>query len=465
MPSYYMENFGCRATQADASAMERQFHDCGFRAAGPDEADLFIVNTCTVTASADSRARQAIRSFHRRNPSGRIVVTGCYAQRAPEELAEIEGVRWVVGNAHQAQIARIVEQHPEPGRGGFIPLGQLEGARQTDGGLSLEYAPAKILTGNLLETAGVQIGPAEAACAGHTRPTLKIQDGCDHRCAYCVIPLVRGKSRSMAPERVVEAIERLIGIGARETVLSGIDLGSYGRDLRPRTSLGDIVGRVLQETPLERLRLSSLEPVHLTAELIDRIGANGQIGASGRVAPHFHVPLQSGSDRILQAMHRWYRAAHYAERINLIRERLPDAAIGADVIAGFAGESEQEHRETMQMIERLPFTYLHVFSFSPRPGTEASRMSDLVDSETIRRRARELRALATEKAAAFRKNQVGQVARVLTLETMHNGLRDALTGNYLTVGVDPCWPANHWLDVRLRETPSGTLAGEPMTNS
>jgi threonylcarbamoyladenosine tRNA methylthiotransferase MtaB len=459
MPSYYMENFGCRATQADASAIERQFLDRGFRSAGPDEADLFIVNTCTVTASADSRARQAIRSFRRRNPRGQIVVTGCYAQRAPEELAEIEGVRWVVGNAHQSQIANLVmdRQGLSPGEG-FVPLARLQAA-PSDQVLSPEYAPAEIITGKLLRGSEVLLGPAQAGCAGHTRPTLKIQDGCDHRCAYCVIPLVRGASRSLAPERVIEAIERLARAGAREVVLSGIDLGSYGRDLRPPTSLGDLVGRLIDETAVDRLRLSSLEPAHLTKELVERIAR------SGRIAPHFHIPLQSGSDRILAAMHRWYRAAHYAERIALIREWLPDAGIGADVIAGFPGETEEEHQATMRMIERLPFTYLHVFSFSPRPGTEAARMGNLVDGETIRRRARELRALSAEKTAAFRGPQAGRTVRALTLETVRNGMRDALTGNYLTVGVDPRWPVNQWLDLRLRKTESGQLAGEPVAHS
>ena len=456
MNSYYMENFGCRATQADAAAIERQFLDRGFRAAGPDEADLFIVNTCTVTASADSRARQAIRSFHRRNPAARVVVTGCYAQRAPEELAGIEGVRWVIGNAHQAGIPRLVEGDSAPAAGGtFVPVGRLEGRRPAEDLLSLERGPAKILAGDLLETAGGLVGPA-AGAAGHTRPTLKIQDGCDHRCAYCVIPQVRGPSHSLAPERAIEEIGRLVRSGAREVVLSGIDLGSYGRDLRPRTSLGDFARRVIEETPLERLRLSSLEPVHLTAELIDWIGASG-----GRIAPHFHVPLQSGSDRILAAMHRWYRAAHYAERIERIRERIPDAAIGADVIAGFPGETDEDHRETMRLVERLPFTYLHVFSFSPRPGTEAAQMASPLDGDTIRGRARELRALGARKAAGFRRRQTGRAVRALTLETVRGEMRDALTGNYLTVAVEDRWPANVWLGLRLRETESGALVGDP----
>ncbi len=464
MPGYYMENFGCRATQADAAAIERRLAERGFRPAEDGEADLVVVNTCTVTASADSRARQAIRAFHRRNPGARILVTGCYAQRAPEELAELEGVRWVIGNAHQHEIAEIAgEPASAQPAGGFVSIDQLRGAqmaagRADDAMLSLGGGPAKILTGDLLEQRAVLVGPIEQGGA-HTRPTLKIQDGCNHRCAYCVIPHVRGRSRSLAPGQVVKEIARLVDAGAREVVLSGINLGGYGRDLAPRSSLADLLARVIDQTPVERLRLSSLEPMHLTADLID------SIAASDRIAPHFHIPLQSGSDRILAAMHRWYRAEHYARRIELIAERMPDAAVGADVIAGFPGETEADHRATVELVKRLPFSYLHVFSFSPRPGTEAARLSGAVRPEKIRDRARELRALAGEKAAAFRARQSGRVTRALTLQTIRDGATDALTGNYLTARVPGEWRANQWLTVRLREASTGPLEAERPAHS
>ncbi len=445
MPGYYMENFGCRATQADAAAIEQRLGERGFQPADAAAADLFVVNTCTVTASADSRARQAIRAFHRRNPDARILVTGCYAQRAPEELAEIDGVRWVVGNAHQMEIAGIAAAPAGNGRGGFVPLGALRGA---------STGAAEILTGDLDEQREVLVGPAEQG-GGHTRPTLKIQEGCNHRCAYCVIPLVRGKSRSLVPGRVIEEVDRLVRAGAREVVLSGINLGSYGRDLAPRSSLGDLLGLLIERTAVERVRLSSLEPMHLTADLIERMAA------SDRIAPHFHIPLQSGSDRVLAAMHRWYRAEHYARRIELIAEHMPDAAIGADVIAGFPGETETDHRATMALIERLPFSYLHIFSFSPRPGTEAARLSDSVRPEVVRARARELRALAAEKAVAFRARQAGRIARALTLQTVRDGATEALTGNYLTANVPGHWPANQWLTLRLQPG-TGGLTGEPI---
>lgn len=459
MPGYYMENFGCRATQADAAAIEQRLAERGLRPAEADEADLVVVNTCTVTASADSRARQAIRAHHRRNPSARILVTGCYAQRAPEDLAELDGVRWVVGNAHQHEIAEIASERPRAAAGGaFVSIERLRAAPKhagfaEDASLSLDQGPAKILTGQLLEQRAVLVGPIEQG-GEHTRPTLKIQDGCNHRCAYCVIPHVRGRSRSLAPGRVVEEIARLVGAGAREVVLSGINLGSYGRDLAPRSSLAELLARAVDETAVERLRLSSLEPMHLTADLIDRIAA------SDRIAPHFHIPLQSGSDRILAAMHRWYRAEHYARRIELIGERMPDAAVGADVIAGFPGETEADHRATVELVQRLPFSYLHVFSFSPRPGTEAARLPGAVRPEQIRERARELRAIATEKAAAFRARQSGRVTRALTLQTIRDGATDALTDNYLTARIPGEWRANQWLTVRLREASPGNLEGE-----
>lgn len=451
MATFHIENFGCRATEADAAAIERHLLEQGYRPADAEDAEVVVVNTCTVTASADSRARQAIRGFHRRNPEAEIVVTGCYAQRAPEELAEMDGVAWVIGNAHQREIPLLLggARNCKPGAG-FVPLDRLAGDS-----LSLARGPAKILTGNLLEQAGVLVGPLEPGARGHTRPTLKIQDGCANRCAYCVIPQVRGRSRSMAPGDALEEIRRLARAGAREVVLSGINLGSYGRDLAPRSNLEELVGRILDETPIERLRLSSLEPMHLTTELIDRVAA------SDRFAPHFHIPLQSGSDRILAAMHRWYRAEHYARRINLIHDRLPNAAIGADVIAGFPGETDPDHHATLELAGRLPFSYLHVFSFSPRPGTEAARLPHAVPPETIRERARELREMAAKKAAAFRSRQQGRIERALTLETVRDGATQALSGNFLTVGLPGRWPANQWVIVRLRDAGNGCLAGEP----
>ncbi len=463
MGAFYIENFGCRATQADAAAIERQLLDRGYMASRTATgADVVVVNTCTVTASADAQARQAIRATHRANPRARILVTGCYAQRAPQELVQIEGVRWVVGNSHKPEIPDLVEQMCERGTvasdlaaAAFVPLAQLEADP-----LSLARAPAKILTGDIFALSTVLLTPVAGGEGGHTRPTLKIQDGCNNRCAYCVIPFVRGRSRSLPPDDVLGEIRRLSAAGYREVVLSGINLGSYGRDLVPRVEFGDLVRRILDETPVERLRISSIEPMDVTRDLI------GLVASTDRVAQHFHIPLQSGSDRILAAMHRWYRTAHYARRLELIQELLPKAGIGADLIVGFPGETDADHRATMELVRQLPFTYLHVFAFSKRPGTEAAKLSDEVPPEVTKRRSKELRALATEKSAAFRTAQLGGTLRVLTLNRIGNGPSGpwtaALSSNYLEARVAGCWPANQMLDVHITASDSFDLLGEAL---
>jgi len=453
MRTYWLENFGCRATQADAASMETQLVESGLvRGSTPATSDVIVLNTCTVTASADAQAREAIRRARRENPAARILATGCYAQRAPEELAALPGVAWVVGNSHQNRIGALLGgAAPEEG---FVPLGVLAGARP----LALEDSP-KILTGDIFEAGELPAAPAVGGDR-RTRPVLKIQDGCNNRCAYCVIPFVRGRSRSLPPERVAQEVRALASAGAREIVLSGINLGAYGRDLTPRVEFGELLARLVDETPIERIRLSSIEPMDVTLDLVELIAR------SRRIAPHFHVPLQSGSDSMLAAMHRWYRAAHYAERILLAAERLPGAGIGADVICGFPGETEQDHRRTVELVERLPFSYLHVFSYSSRPGTRAAAMAESVPPAAIRERSRELRALSARKAAAFRAAHNGSLERVLTLDRSGTGPEGkpwtgALTGNYLNVRVTGHWPRNTWLDVRLSAA-SGEMRGEPV---
>jgi threonylcarbamoyladenosine tRNA methylthiotransferase MtaB len=323
--------------------------------------------------------------------------------------------------------------------------------------LSLKSGPGKILTGDILEQREFFFAPVEGGEAGHTRPVLKIHDGCDSRCSYCVIPQVRGRSRSLAPGRVIEEIRTLSEGGAREVVLSGIDLGNYGRDLDSRTALDDLLRRVLDETSIEQLRVSSIEPMDVTEDLI------ALFAASSRLARHFHMPMQSGSDPVLAAMRRWYRAEHYARRAELVREWLPDAAIGADVIAGFPGEAEEDHRATLSLIERMPITYLHVFSFSPRPGTAAAEMPDHVRSADIARRARELRAIGEEKKSAFRAAQAGRAMRVLTLnrdgEDASGPWTRALSGNYLDVRVAGRRAANQFVEVRIAGVVDGHLVG------
>jgi threonylcarbamoyladenosine tRNA methylthiotransferase MtaB len=457
MPTFYIEQFGCRATQADGAAIERQLCEQGCELASHSHAaDVVVLNTCTVTAAADTQARDAIRKLHAANPSTRIIVTGCYAQRAPEELAILPGVSFVVGNSHKPQIPNLLQsislmppvgaQHAAPH---LAPLPQISGSHDI----------AKILTGDIFDLSEVLVAPVLGGEGNHTRPTLKIQDGCNARCSFCVIPFVRGKSRSLPPEKVVAEIQRLADSGYREIVLSGINLGAYGRDFSPRVAFFDLLRRILDETPVERLRVSSIEPLDVSLSFIDLIAS------SERLAPHFHMPLQSASDRILAAMHRWYRAEHYARRVELIHERLPHAAIGADVITGFPGETEADHAATLRFIAERPFTYLHVFSYSQRPGTKAVALPNQVPGSVIKRRARELRALAETKSAEFRAAQIGRTLRVLTLRRDPKddpSLTPALSENYLSVQLPLTLPPNQLLAASVTRTEGKNLCALPL---
>jgi threonylcarbamoyladenosine tRNA methylthiotransferase MtaB len=500
MTTFHIRQFGCRATQADGAALERQLLDRGCTpASDPASAAIVVLNTCTVTAAADAQARDTIRKIHAQNPAARLIVTGCYAQRAPEELATLPGVTWVVGNSHKPQIPNLVDslstiQPPETSNN-FVPTAALApdsldapfhsfvGARHAVPALGRipDYEeiphPAQILTGNIFAHPEFLSAPIQGGESHHTRPILKIQDGCNNRCSFCIIPYVRGKSRSFPPDEVIREIQLLthplppanVKVGqpilavrssAREIVLSGINLGTYGRDLNPRVEIIDLIRRILDETPIERLRISSIEPQDVTQDLIDLFAS------TDRLAQHFHMPLQSASDRILAAMHRWYRSEHYARRLDLIHDRLPNAAIGADVIAGFPGETESDHAATLAFIDRHPFTYLHVFSYSSRPGTKTANSPGQVPSHIIKRRARELRALADQKSAIFRRAQINRTLRVLTLHRDEHTDADstpALSSNYLRVQVPGILASNLWQDVVITSREGNYLVGEPLT--
>lgn len=469
MTTYRVENFGCRATQADAAAIEQQLIVAGFAPCAKDSAaDVIVFNTCTVTAAADLQARQAIAAESKRAPKAKIIVTGCYAQRDPEQIAALPGVTWVVGNSHQREIAKLAAGRKTQSSievNVNEPLIQISKSKiskleeAADNGVrdSLDFR-AKILSGDSEELGANNDTFGGISLGGHTRPILKIQDGCDNRCSYCVIPFVRGKSRSMEPKAVVREIRRLSESGTQEVVLSGINLGSYGRDLGPRIDLLELLRRIIKETPIARLRLSSIEPMDVTHELA------GFVASSERIARHFHMPLQSGSDRILAGMRRWYRSEHYAEHARLIRRVLPDAAIGADVIAGFPGETEKDHQTTLEFIESEPLDYLHVFSFSERPGTTAAALAQHVSERDVQRRAKELRNLGGKKQAAFRGAQTRRILRVLTLEPKpadrERNLTRAISSNYLDLRVRGSWPANRWLDVRVVRTGTGSIEAE-----
>jgi threonylcarbamoyladenosine tRNA methylthiotransferase MtaB len=428
MSSFYIEQFGCRATQADGAAIERQLLDRGCTPLPfPQKAEFVVINTCTVTSAADAQARDAIRKIHAQNPSAKILVTGCYAQRAPEELAVLPGVSFVVGNSHKPQIPNLI-------------------TTQQNNLVQISRQAPDLLIGNIFDSRDVLVAPVMGGEGNHTRPVLKIQDGCNNRCSFCVIPFVRGKSRSLPPETVLSEINRLCDSGFQEIVLSGINLGSWGRDLSPRADILDLLRRILDETPLPRLRISSIEPLDVTQDLV------AFFASTDRIAEHFHMPLQSGSDNILAAMHRWYRTEHYSRRVELIREFLPNAAIGADVIAGFPGETEADHETTLRFIDSHPFTSLHVFSYSSRPGTKAAALDSHLPAQVIHHRARELRALGESKSAAFRQSQIGRIHRVLTLnppeKSPNSPWTPALSSNYIQFRIPETLPSNQFLDVR-----------------
>ena len=375
------------------------------------EAGLVVLNTCTVTALADQDVRKAVHRVHRENPNARILVTGCYAQRAPQELAVLPGVYWVVGNSHKIQIPEIVAESATPYHG-QIHVGDIFAAQ--------EFLSA----------------PVEDASGDRTRPNLKIQDGCNNRCSFCVIPFVRGRSRSAPADQVVSQV-RSLAARYREVVLSGINLGRWGREPGSTMRLVDLIRRLLAQTEIERLRLSSVEPMDWSDDLLELVAS------SPRIAKHVHAPLQSGSDRVLRRMHRKYRPRHYEDRIRKARAWMPDAAIGADVMTGFPGETAEEFDESRAFIESLPFTYLHVFTYSERPGTPAAATSDQVPIKLRRERNRMLRDLGARKNLDFRRRMIGRTLSVVTLA------EGALSGNFLRVDLASPRPANQLLDVRI----------------
>jgi threonylcarbamoyladenosine tRNA methylthiotransferase MtaB len=419
VPGFHVHNFGCRASQADGAALESALIGQGMaRAADASDAGLVVLNSCTVTASADEDVRKAVHRVHRENPAAKILVTGCYAQRAPEELAVLPGVYWVVGNSQKVRIPEIVSES-EASYHGQIHVSDI-------------FAQHDFLS-----------APVEDAAGDRTRPNLKIQDGCNNRCSFCIIPFVRGRSRSAPADRVVEQVRNL-AVRYREVVLSGINLGRWGREPGSTMRLADLIRRLLDETPIERLRLSSIEPMDWSDDLL------ALTAASPRIAKHVHAPLQSGSDRVLRRMHRKYRPKHYEDRIRKARALMPDAAIGADVMTGFPGETDAEFEESRAFIENLPFTYLHVFTYSERPGTPAAS-AEQVPLDVRRDRNRILRELASAKNLEFRRGMIGRTLSVVTLTD------DALSGNFLKVQLAAPQPANRLLDVQIGSVTSGGL--------
>ena len=419
---FHVANFGCRASQSDGAAIEDALLGEGAgRAASPMDADVVVINSCTVTGEADRDVDRLIRRMSRRRPGARIIVTGCYAERDPEGLAAMPGVRSVVGNSRKSRVpALALEALNDPAGAGR----------------------AEVFCSDVFESPAAAPAPGSA---GRTRAVVKVQDGCDARCSFCIIPAVRGPGRSLDPAAVVERVAGLIEGGRREVVFSGIHLGAYCRDLRPRTPLAALIRRTLDALPgLERLRLSSIEPREMSAEIVELVAAEP------RIAAHLHVPLQSGSARVLRRMRRPYGPADYRDLVRRIRAAVPDAAIGADVMVGFPGETDDEFLETFRLIEASPLTYLHVFPFSARPGTPAAAMPDPVPRHVARFRGHRLRRLIAEKNAAFRRSFVGRELDVLVLDDdARNGRRAGLTDNFIRARAPEGLAVNRWHAVRV----------------
>ena len=398
---------GCRLNQVDGQEMQAALGANGFRAVPFGEpADVVVVNTCTVTARADFSDRQTIQRAVRGNPRARVVVTGCWAQTDPETVARVRGVDLVIGNADKGRLPEMV---------------------------------ADLLDGQLVSRVRVSdiravrtLAPAPVSDVPRTRAFVKVQDGCQHRCAFCIVPLARGASRSRDPQVVLDQVRWLVEAGHAEVVLTGVDLGHYGFDLTPRTTLAALLHAMVEVPGLRWIRLSSVLPSYFTPELLEIVTG------SSVIAPHLHIPLQSGSDRVLRRMRRPYTVAMYRALVERLAAAIPDLGLGADVIVGFPGETDAEFEATQALVTALPFTYLHVFGYSDRRATEAERLDGHLEARVITARSRTLRALSRTKSLEFRRKLLGTVHEVLVLERRDGGAGAlvGLTGNYVEVLFD-----------------------------
>ena len=396
---------GCKVNQCESAGIAEALVARGLTLVSCDEiADAYIINTCTVTGRTDYQSRQLIRRAIRKNPVATILVTGCYAQRAPEEIAKIPGVRFITGNTEKENIPDII--------------------------CEMMVGAPRILVGNIrdqkkISRLGATVFPE------HTRAFLKIQDGCDAFCSYCIVPHARGASRSLPLEEVLERITSITRAGYREVVLTGIHLGAWGRDLQPRADLVALIRQIADRHTAERIRLSSIEPRELNTELI------ALIGASKTVCRHLHIPLQSGDDGILSAMHRDYNAAFFRNLVWNLTSAVPRIAVGIDLMAGFPGETEEAFANTLRLVEEIPVAYLHVFPYSRRPGTPAATMAGQIPEPEKKRRAEQLRAVGAMKRQKFAEKFIGTPLSVLI-----EGRTDKKTGfpvgfsdNYIPVAV------------------------------
>ena len=416
---------GCKINQFESAAMTQALEQDGFCIvpfSGP--ADIYVINSCTVTAKTDAESRRLIRRATRQNPEARVVVTGCYAQMAGAELLEMPGVNLILGNSEKRDIVGFLKE--------------------------LGDQPRAIVADISLQKSG-ESAPLESF-AEHTRAFLQVQNGCDARCAYCIVPFARGASRSVAPEEALEGMVSFAAKGFKEIVLTGIHLGGYGLDLTPPTDLLELLQRAEVRVPVHRLRIGSVEPTEVSPELV------AFLAASKIVCPHLHLPLQSGSDGVLSRMNRGYDTDLFRGVAQSLVRAIPDICLGTDLIAGFPGESDAEFAETYRFIEELPLAYLHVFPFSPRPGTPAATMTPQLHSRVVKERAEALRLLSEQKKNAYAAGFVGRELQVLVQRDA--GGRKGLSRNYLPVLIEGCDNLfNSEVTVLITEAKDGELVG------
>ena len=412
---YCLVTFGCRVNQADSFQIEEQLIAAGGTAALANDADLVVINTCSVTGAADQSTRQTVRKIARANPGARIVVTGCYATRRPDEIRGLPGVVQVIPNDRKQRLAQE------------IGLTTAERFADGEGACGAEIAPG---------------------LAGRTAYTLRVQTGCDQTCSYCIIPSTRGSGRSKPVRDVLAEVDRVRRAGYREIALTGVHLGSYGRDLGDKSSLIGLLEAIAGRTSGVRFRISSLEPMDCTDAIVDLVAA------APCFAPHFHLPLQHASDRILVAMRRPYTLAYYRRLLDRIRAEMPHASIGSDAIVGFPGETDGDFQVFEAYLASSPLTHVHVFPYSDRPGTAAATLGDKVHGSIVRERAHVLREVSRELNRTFHRAQSGTVRPGLTIDDGSV----VVTDNYLKVRIPCGLPRNEWVSVAVSDQ-DGTLVG------
>ncbi len=392
------QTLGCKLNFAETSAIARSFSGERYERVSPaGKADVYVINGCTVTEAADRKCRQAVRKIINSNPGAFVAVVGCWAQLRRDEIAAIPGVDLILGTEEKFDVAAYIDR------------------------LERRETP-EIHACERVETEQFR---AAWSAGDRTRTFLKVQDGCDNRCSYCTVPLARGRSRNPAISQVVAEASEIVSSGVREIVLTGVNVGDFGKSTGE--TLEQLLRALVRVEGLERLRLSSIEPDLLTDGIIDLVAQERMI------MPHFHMPLQSGSDRILGLMRRRYRRELFRDRLMAVRKKIPDAGIGADVIVGFPGETGDDFEETLSFLEDLPFSYLHVFAFSPRPGTPAAEMSDFIARSVKEQRSRQLIRLSESRRMLFMQNATGSLQEVLFEKKSADGMVAGLTGNYIRV--------------------------------